>query len=131
MIKSRYIIFMGCLLMALTVAIGAFGAHGLRDFLIKNERLGTFNTAVEYQFLHSLGIIICGILARSFPKNKMIRRSVFFFLGGIVLFSGALYVLCITQISLMGTVAPIGGLSFIAGWLILGFGSLKFNGNNN
>lgn len=130
-LKSKHIILIGCLIMAATVAIGAFGAHGLRDFLTKNNRLATFDTAVEYQFLHAIGIIISGILSRSFPKNKKIRTSVLFFLAGIMLFSGSLYVLCLTQLSLMGTVAPIGGLSFIIGWFILGFGVLKSNGHSN
>ncbi len=116
--------------MAVTVAIGAFGAHGLRDFLIKNDRMGTFDTAVEYQFLHAIGIILCGILSRSFPKNKTIRNAVYFFLAGILLFSGSHYVLCITQFSLMGTIAPLGGLSFIIGWLVLGIGSMKTNGSS-
>ena len=102
----------------LSVLIGAFGAHGLEDVLILNQRLDTYKTAVNYQFYHSLALMLVGILMMSKPSKYLIRSAKMFVLG-ILLFSGSLYLLSLTNYTLIGVVTPIGGLFFIFGWLAL------------
>ena len=102
----------------LSVLIGAFGAHILEEVLIVNHRLDTYKTAVNYQFYHSLALMLVGILMMSKPSKYLIRSAKMFVLG-ILLFSGSLYLLSLTNYTLIGVVTPIGGLFFIFGWLAL------------
>ena len=104
---------------ALGVGIGAFGAHGLRKMLEETGRFDTFETAVRYQFYHTLALLAVGILLALRPDIRGLSLTAWLFLGGILLFSGSLYTLCFTGITKMGAVAPIGGLLLIAGWLRL------------
>lgn len=125
--KKRSMIILGATLAAIAVGIGAFGAHGLRDLLAETGKAGTFDTAVRYQFYHSIAIILVGILFGMY-KNTKLKYAVWFFLIGIILFSGSLYALSIMQMTaswMMGMIAPVGGLSFISGWLLLAFGVMK------
>ncbi|GAA4355049.1 DUF423 domain-containing protein [Hymenobacter saemangeumensis] len=104
---------------ALGVAIGAFGAHKLHDMLEKAGRLDTFETAVRYQFYHVLALFALGTLWAFRPELRSLSTPAWLWVGGILLFSGSLYVLCFTGITKMGIVAPIGGLLLLAGWLSL------------
>lgn len=119
----------GAILGALTVGIGAFAAHGLKDHL-NAYALDVFGKGVTYQFYHTLAILLTGILWKSFP-NKQIKLAFWFFLAGILLFSGSLYVLAMmvgkggSPAFPIGAITPFGGLCFIAGWLFLFFGSRK------
>lgn len=113
----KFFLLAGCLLMALSVAIGAFGAHGLKEVLQRTQRIETFETAVKYQFYHSLAILFLGILMFHF-QNKFLNGSGFLFIAGIIIFSGSLYVLSLTGIKWLGAITPIGGLAFIAGWVL-------------
>lgn len=99
----------------LAVSLGAFGAHGLESVLTP-ERLATFQTGVDYHFIHTLALLGVGILMLRFPKNKPLRLSSYSFIGGIVVFSGSLYVLSLSGISWLGAITPIGGLAFLFGW---------------
>ncbi len=110
---------MGSILMALAVTLGAFGAHGLRSQLTP-EAMMTFKTAVLYQFIHALGILLIGILSLQM-KTPLLDYSGWCFLAGIILFSGSLYVLAVNPIKLIGILTPLGGLLFISGWVILCF----------
>lgn len=105
---------------ALSVAMGAFAAHGL-DGILSPRYMDTFRTAVLYQFLHSLALlgIVClpEHLLQS-HKQQWVARS---FLLGIILFSGSLYALVFTGISALGIITPLGGTAFIAGWGLLFF----------
>ena len=101
----------------LAVSIGAFGAHGLKS-LLTEELMQTFKTGVEYHFYHALGLLLVGILSLNMPST-MINWSAFFLSIGIIIFSGSLYILAITGIRWIGAITPIGGLSFIAGWICL------------
>lgn len=105
------------ILLALAVAIGAFGAHGLKAHL-STEMLQTYKTGVEYHFYHALGLLLIGILSISFPSS-LLNWSAILLAIGIILFSGSLYVLAITGIKWLGAITPFGGLSFIAGWVLL------------
>ncbi|MEJ6710978.1 MAG: DUF423 domain-containing protein [Flavobacteriales bacterium] len=102
----------------LSVLIGAFGAHGLEGVLIENQSLETYKTAVNYQFYHTLALLLVGVLMMSNPSKYLIR-SAKMFVYGILFFSGSLYLLSLTNYTLIGVVTPIGGLFFIFGWLAL------------
>ena len=119
--SHKGILITGSLLGALGVMIGAFGAHGLADLLEANNRLDTFETAVKYHMYHALALLLTGILFFNIPA-KPLRLAGLFFTIGILIFSGSLYILCLTNISWLGAITPIGGLFLIAGWLSLGHG---------
>ena len=97
----------------LAVGLGAFGAHALRGTLQANDTTEVLKTAVLYQFIHSLALLLLAIL----PAANRAASSLF--IAGIVLFSGSLYLLALTNIRWLGAVTPVGGLCFLAGWLIL------------
>ena len=118
--SARLIIQLAALLGGLTVAIGAFGAHGLRPMLEASGRFDTFETAVRYQFYHTLALLAVGVLAVARPELRdPLDTTAVLWLGGIFLFSGSLYLLCFTGITKLGAVAPVGGLLLIAGWVRL------------
>ncbi len=108
----------------LVVALGAFGAHGLED-KISEASLNTWNTAVLYQMFHVLALMISAFLSYTFPASKSFSRSGYAFQIGIVLFSGSLYLLALTGISIFAYITPLGGLSFLAGWGLVIYGLLN------
>jgi len=110
---------------ALAVGLGAFGAHGLEPLLIKNGRLDTFETAVNYHFYHTLGLLGMGILALIKPDWKGLSLAAWGMFLGILIFSGSLYILSLTGITWLGAITPIGGVGFILGWLALAYAVLK------
>lgn len=114
---SKTILMTGAAMLAFAVAIGAFGAHGLKAHL-STEMLTIYKTGVEYHFYHALGLLLVGVLAVIMP-NVYLKWSAIFLATGILLFSGSLYVLAITGIKWLGAITPLGGLSFIAGWVLL------------
>ncbi|QGY45266.1 DUF423 domain-containing protein [Maribellus comscasis] len=114
---SKTILMTASLLMALAVGIGAFGAHGLKSHL-SDEMLQTYKTGVEYHFYHALGLLLVGVLSISMP-SVYLKWSAILLTAGIVLFSGSLYVLVVSGIKALGAITPLGGLSFIAGWILL------------
>jgi uncharacterized membrane protein YgdD (TMEM256/DUF423 family) len=117
-------LFIGALLGALSVIIGAFGAHALKDTLTAHQRLDTFELAVKYQFYHSLAILIVGVLMLHFQQIYF-QYAGFAFLIGVLIFSGSLYILALTNLKWLGAITPIGGLSMILGWLFLMIGILQ------
>lgn len=108
----------------LSVAIGAFGAHGLESTLTANNRMDTFETAVKYQFYHTLALFLLGILMINMQSNYF-NYAAISFLVGMVIFSGSLYTLSLTNITWLGAITPIGGLGFILGWIFLILGVSK------
>ena len=110
---------------AITVAFGAFGAHKLKDLLQSNGRTDVFETAVKYQMFHTLALLALAIVIGRSANEKFLNYAGFSFLAGILIFSGSLYILSITNISKWGAVTPIGGLFLIAGWLFFLIGFLK------
>lgn len=114
---SKPILMTASILLALAVAIGAFGAHGLKAHL-SNEMLQTYKTGVDYHFYHALGLLSIGVLSISYPSS-LLNWSAILLSVGIILFSGSLYVLSIIGIKWLGAITPLGGLSFIAGWVLL------------
>jgi uncharacterized membrane protein YgdD (TMEM256/DUF423 family) len=114
---SKAILMTASILLALAVSIGAFGAHGLKAHL-STDMLLTYKTGVEYHFYHALGLLLIGILSLMYPSN-LLNWSAILLAVGIVLFSGSLYIMAITGIKWLGAITPFGGLSFIAGWVLL------------
>lgn len=114
---SKTILMTASVLLAMAVALGAFGAHGLKSHL-STDMMQTYKTGVDYHFYHAFGLLLIGILAVSFP-SEMIKWSAILLIVGIILFSGSLYVLAVSGIKWLGAITPIGGLSFIAGWVLL------------
>jgi uncharacterized membrane protein YgdD (TMEM256/DUF423 family) len=115
---------LGAFLMALAVALGAFGAHGLKNKLDAYS-LSVYEKAVFYHFIHALGILLVALLARTSAISVAAQaRVAWLLLIGIILFSGSLYALAISGMRILGAITPIGGIAFIAGWLILAYEAL-------
>ena len=115
----------GALLLAFAVGLGAFGAHGLKGRL-DAYALGVYEKAVLYHFLHALGILLVALLGRVGAISAAGEaRTGGLLLAGIVLFSGSLYVLAVSGIRALGAITPLGGLAFIAGWLVLAYEALR------
>jgi len=108
----------------LVVVLGAFGAHGLED-KISEASLNTWNTAVLYQMFHVVGLMLSVLLCYIFPTSKSFSRSGNAFQIGIVLFSGSLYLFALTGISFFAYITPLGGLGFLAGWILIIDGILR------
>jgi uncharacterized membrane protein YgdD (TMEM256/DUF423 family) len=124
-LKPTTIIQTAAIFGAIAVGIGAFGAHGLKSMLEASGRMDTFETAVKYHFYHSLALFGLGILAIIKPEWRKMNLSYWGFTIGILIFSGSLYVLCLSGITWLGAITPFGGLAFILGWLGLFWGGLS------
>ena len=103
---------------ALSVMFGAFGAHGLEDRLSASY-LNTFNTAVRYQFLHTLALLGIICLPDHLVKLRTLHWVAISFAVGVLLFSGSLYLLVLFDIPILGVITPIGGAALILGWVLL------------
>ena len=120
----------GALFGGLAVILGAFGAHGLEKITTDEKILHGFQTAVQYQMYHALALFAVAIIYEKIP-GKLIKWSGNFFILGIILFSGSLYLLTALKINdssltkIAGPITPIGGIFFIIGWLILLIGVWK------
>ncbi len=121
---AKTVLIIAGILGAISVGISAFGAHGLKDTLSANGTLETFDTAVKYQFYHTLALLLLGILMLNLQSNHFNYASICFIIG-IVIFSGSLYTLSITNIKWLGAITPIGGLAFILGWIFMALGISK------
>jgi uncharacterized membrane protein YgdD (TMEM256/DUF423 family) len=111
----------GSALLFCAVALGAFGAHALRGVLDEPARR-LYETAVFYQCVHSLGLVLVGILTVLKSETGLLRLSAWCLLVGVVLFSGSLYALSLTSIKRFGMITPLGGVAFLVAWLSLVFG---------
>jgi uncharacterized membrane protein YgdD (TMEM256/DUF423 family) len=114
------------LLAAMSVILGAFGAHALKDF-VSVEDLNSAKTGINYQMFHSIAIFIAGMNYRHYPNKKILWAS-YFFVIGIILFSGSLYAIVLLKTigipinSLIAILTPLGGISFVLGWLCMFMG---------
>ena len=122
---KRNCLFIGCLLMAIAVATGALGAHGLESRIDQwypddaAKRLTNWETAVRYQVYHAIGLIALGILWPPVQRQRSAIISAVLFASGILLFSGCLYAWVLSDIKFLVHLVPIGGLSFIVGWCMM------------
>jgi uncharacterized membrane protein YgdD (TMEM256/DUF423 family) len=112
---AKLFLAIGCIAALLAVAIGAFGAHGLKA-RIAPELMPVYKTGVEYHFYHALGIILVGLAAFHLPPSACLRGAGWAMLAGIVLFSGSLYLLSLTGLAWLSAITPFGGVAFIAAW---------------
>ena len=115
---SKTFLLLGAVNTFLCIALGAFGAHGLKNIL-SSEMLTIFHTGVQYHFYHALGLLFIGLLLVNFAKSRLIELSGWFMLLGIILFSVSLYLLSLTEIRALGMITPFGGVSFLIAWAIL------------
>ena len=109
----------------LAVALGAFGAHGLKDKL-DAYYLGIWETGVQYQMFHAAGLLVVGLLIGKMAATPLFTWSGWLMLAGIILFSGSLYVLSLTKVSVLGAITPLGGVCFLAAWLLMVIGAAKY-----
>ena len=131
--SDKNTVILGAFLMALTIGLGAFGAHGLKA-LVATTSLETFETGVRYQMYHSLAIVMLG-LANMVPGSVK-KWPVRLFVFGMILFSGSLYLLTFQNVwevdlSVVGPITPLGGLLLISGWVLLGIRLLTMNRDNS
>lgn len=116
---------LGCFNALLSVALGAFGAHGLKDRLPENL-LAAYETGVQYHQIHAIGLIALALIAAKIGESSGVRWAGRLLLAGIVLFSGSLYVMSVSGVTALGIITPFGGVAFLAGWLLLGRAVLKY-----
>jgi len=117
----RFVLAFAAISALLSVVLGAFASHGLRGRL-DDRLLHAFETGVTYQMSHSLALLVTGILIAQWGRHWALDGAVAGFIAGIVLFSGSLYLLAVTEMKWLGPVTPLGGLAFIVGWGLLVLG---------
>ncbi|MEO0457299.1 MAG: DUF423 domain-containing protein [Cyanobacteria bacterium P01_A01_bin.114] len=121
---ARLLIAIASILGALSVAGGAFGAHALKDRLTE-KALATFETGIRYQMYHALALLLVGLLMQQQPESSGLANVGWAFILGVVIFSGSLYGVSLSGVKILGAVAPIGGVAFIAGWLMLAWAAIS------
>jgi len=117
---SRIFLLIGAVAAAIAVAAGAFGAHGLES-RVTPKRLDTFETGVKYQMYHALALFVVAWASTQFAAPA-VSYAGYCFTAGILIFSGSLYLLVLTDTSWLGAITPIGGVAFIIGWILLAWG---------
>ncbi|PIC57741.1 hypothetical protein CSV80_07320 [Sporosarcina sp. P12(2017)] len=122
-----FFIIAGAINAAIAVGFGAFGAHALKDRLSEHY-LAIWETAVQYQMFHAIALLAIGILMSStlLGPSTQLSWAGYLILAGIMIFSGSLYVLSLSGIGILGAITPIGGVAFIAGWIMLIIAAVKF-----
>ncbi len=123
MTKHIYRFLLGAAALALFVAtlLGAYGTHGLRDTLTA-AAWDSYETAIAYQFYHGLGLIGTTLVAQRYPGSRLIALSGWLLLAGIILFCGSIYATTMGAPAAIGSLAPLGGMAFMLGWLALAVG---------
>jgi len=123
---NKKLLIAGALFGALAVAMGAYGAHGGAKYLTEETTI-TFGKAVRYQMYHALALILVALAYFQLPlQRKLLKLSGYAFIGGIVFFSGSLYIIVFGGVK-MGYVTPLGGVLFMIGWLLLAWAAYKAN----
>ncbi|MCH4826167.1 MAG: DUF423 domain-containing protein [Planococcus sp. (in: firmicutes)] len=122
----KFFLIAGAVNALLSVAFGAFGAH-LLEGRVADKYLDTWQTAVQYQMFHSIGLMVVAILMSSSLLGSLgsLNWAGYLMLAGIIIFSGSLYVLSLTGISILGAITPIGGVAFIAAWVMIVVAAVK------
>lgn len=120
----KLFIILGAINAFLSVALGAFGAHGLEK-VVEPKYMEIWKTGVQYQMFHATGLLIIGVLLGKLPASALLSWSGWLMLIGIILFSGSLYVLTVTKIGMLGAITPFGGVSFLIAWALLIVAAVK------
>ena len=120
--RANITVAVGALFMLVAVLLGAFGAHALKARLVP-EMLAVYQTGVQYHLIHALGLMVIGAIqdigANNHNGSQLLKLAAILIAVGIVLFSGSLYVLAITGVTMFGAITPLGGLCFLAGWALV------------
>lgn len=124
MSRLRHFVALGAINGLLAVAFGAFAAHALRE-LLSPGMFDVFRTGVDYQAMHALALLAVGLLAEHAPDLRLLRWAGWAFATGILLFSGSLYILAMTDIRWLGAVTPLGGTAFLIGWGLLAWATMR------
>ena len=122
--SARLALVVASLLMALAVALGAFGAHALKA-RVAPDMLAIWQTGVTYHAWHALALLALGLLLLHAPESTALRIAAWLFVAGIVLFAGSLYLLALGAPRIVGAITPLGGVTFIAGWIAVAVGVWK------
>ncbi len=120
----KLFIFLGSINAFLSVALGAFGAHYLKQKLTP-DKLDVFHTGVQYHMIHAIGLIAIALISDKLANSSLVNASGWAIFIGIVLFSGSLYALSLTGLKVFGPITPLGGVSFLVGWILLAIAALK------
>jgi uncharacterized membrane protein YgdD (TMEM256/DUF423 family) len=123
-LTAKLFLILGGLNAALAVILGAFGAHALKA-RVSTEMLVVYQTGVQYHFYHALGLVLVGLAITQLPESVPLKWSGGLMLAGIVLFSGSLYGLSLSELRWLGAVAPFGGTAFIAAWVLFVIAVIK------
>jgi uncharacterized membrane protein YgdD (TMEM256/DUF423 family) len=118
----RILFCAGAIALLCATALGAYGVHGLQG--MPERTISAFQTAVEYQFYHGLGLIVTALVARTYPDSKPIAAAGWLILFGIVFFCGSIFATTFGAPASLGSLAPMGGISFMLGWAALAIGVL-------
>jgi len=120
---DRTFLVIGALAGVVGVALGAFGAHGLRSRL-SPDMLAVFETGVRYHLYHAIALLVTASIVERLQGSRLVIWSGWLFAAGIVLFSGSLYLLAVTGIRTFGAITPIGGVAFLLGWVCLAIAAI-------
>ncbi len=120
---ERLFVTLGAISALISVAAGAFGAHGLRT-RVSPDLLAVFETGARYQMYHALGLLAVGWAAARWPGAATTVAG-WLFVAGTVIFSGSLYALTLSGVRALGAITPIGGVAFLAGWAALAWAALR------
>lgn len=120
----KVLLIIGAISGFLTVALGAFGAHGLEGRL-SEKAIATWEKAVQYQMFHTLAIIGAVLLMQKIQAGSLTTAG-WFFIAGILLFSGTLYIYAVSGITIFAIITPVGGVAFLIGWVLLGYSAIKY-----
>ncbi len=120
----RMPLVLGAVLVLLAVMAGAFGAHALRG-MVTERSLEVFQTGVQYQMIHGLGLILIAILGALDVSRRLLMLAAGFLVAGVVMFSGSLYLLVLMELHWVGPVTPLGGLCFMVGWVLVVIAGLQ------
>lgn len=110
--------------MFVSIALGAFGAHGLEG-KVSERMLSNWQTGAQYHMIHALGLLFVGLLAGRIGTNPLVTNGGWLLLAGIILFSGSLYIMALTNITKLGMITPFGGVSFLIGWTLIATATVK------
>lgn len=115
---------LGCISAFLSVALGAFGAHGLEG-RISAKMLEVWKTGVTYQMFHAGGLFVVAFLLAKLPNTSLVVTAGWIMTLGIILFSGSLYVLSVSGIKVLGAITPLGGVAFLTAWVLLAIAAIR------
>ena len=122
----QILIVLGAIMACLGVALGAFGAHALKDKFAEPRYAAIWETAVHYQMYHAIGLLVLGVLSSDafLGESSMLSWAGYLMFAGIVFFSGSLYILAVTGVKKLGAITPIGGVLFLVAWILVALSAL-------